>query len=65
MSLVKDTMLDNIKGIYMDDAFFFIFFWEFVKKSITQKKFDDFSTYVMIACILHYNSRICILEVGD
>lgn len=40
MSLVKDTMLDNIKEFYKKDVFFFILFESLSKESKVQEEID-------------------------
>jgi hypothetical protein len=52
--LVEETMIDTIKGFYMDDVLFSIPFESFSKDSRNQEKFDKFSTYVLDVDILHY-----------
>jgi len=52
--LVEETMIDTIKGFYMDDVLFSIPFESFSKDSRNQEQFDKFSTYVLDVDILHY-----------
>ena len=65
VSLVKDTILDKIKGCYRDDVFFSIPYESLSKEARTREEIDEFSAYTLDADILYYKSRICDLEVGD
>lgn len=65
MSLVKDTMLDNIKGLYRDDTFFSNPFESLSKKSRFQEKTNNFLACVLDAGNLYYKSKICIFEVEN
>ena len=56
VSLVKYTILDEIKGGYKDDVFYSIHFESLSKEARFQEEIDKFSAYALDVDILYYKS---------